>query len=163
MSKNAKTDATIAELEAHADAIRAELKVPKQAELFRHATEAGYLTALADGTVEEEEIAALVKAVELLSEGAVIEWETDALVAECKVRAIAEGATARAETVGAGLKALGQAEAGILVAAIVARATKKIGKKEADVLKAVGKSAGLSSDDVAAIVKRAASLTGNSA
>ena len=33
MSKNAKTDATIAELEAHADAIRAELKVPKQAEL----------------------------------------------------------------------------------------------------------------------------------
>jgi hypothetical protein len=160
MSKPTKTDATIAELEAHADAIRAELKVPKQADMFRFATEAGYLTALADGTVEDAEIGALVRAVEILSEGAVIEWETDALVADCQERARTEGADKRATAVGQGLSALGQAEAGILVAAIVARATKKIGKKEADVLKAVGKAAGLSSDDVAAIVKRATSLGG---
>jgi tellurite resistance protein len=155
-----KASATTAELEKHAESIRAELRVPKQSELFKNAVEAGYLTALADGVVEDKEIESLVKAVEILSVGAVIEWETSALVDECKARIEKDGADERAAAVGAALKELNAADAGILVAAIVARAAKKIDKKEAEVLKAIGKSAGLSNDQVAAIVKRATSLLG---
>lgn len=156
----AKVSATIAELEKHAETLRAELRVPKQAELFRNAVEAGYLTALADGIVEDSEIEALVRAVEILSVGGVIEWETSALVEECKQRVEADGAGKRAGAVGAIFKELGAAEAGILVAAIVARAAKKIDKKEAEVLKSIGKAAGLSNDQVGAIVKRATTLLG---
>jgi tellurite resistance protein len=155
-----KQNATIAELEKHAQAIRDEVRVPKQGELFRHAVEAGYLTALADGVIEDSEIESLVRAVEILSVGGVIEWETNALVEDCKKRVEADGADKRAAAVGAAFKTLGGAEAGILVAAVVARSAKKIDKKEADVLKAIGKSAGLTNDQVAAIVKRATSLLG---
>lgn len=155
-----KASATTAELEKHAESIRAELRVPKQSELFKNAVEAGYLTALADGVVEDKEIESLVKAVEILSVGGVIEWETSALVDECKARIDKDGADKRAAAVGAELKELNAAEPGILVAAIVARAAKKIDKKEAEVLKTIGKSAGLTNDQVAAIVKRATSLLG---
>jgi hypothetical protein len=47
---------------------------------------------------------------------------------------------------------------GIFFAAVVARASKGIDKKEADALKAVGAAAGLASDKVAEIVKRAGKL-----
>src|SRR4051794_25228360 len=56
-------------LEEHADQIRAELKVPRQGDLFKAAVEAGYLTARADGGVDETELDVLAKAVELLSQG----------------------------------------------------------------------------------------------
>jgi hypothetical protein len=161
MSKASKTDkqnATIAELESRGEMIRTELGGARQAEVFRLATEVGYLTALADGTVEDAEVAACVRALELLSVGTVIEWETEELLGACRERVAAEGAAARAKATGEGLKALGQAAAGLLVGAIVARAAKKIEKKEADVLKAVGHAAGLGSDEVAEIVKRAAAL-----
>jgi tellurite resistance protein len=146
------------DLEAHAKSIRDGIQVPKQNEVFRAAIEAAYLAALADGEVDEEEHTAMVRAVELLSEGAVIEWEADSLVDDCAARAEAQGAGARAEAVGKELEALGQAEAGLYVAAVVARASKGIDKQEAEVLKAVGAAAGLSADAVKDIVKKAGSL-----
>jgi tellurite resistance protein len=149
----AKSD--IASLEKHAETIRAELRVPKQNEVFKAAVEAGYLTAMADGKVDEEERATIVKAVDLLSEGAVVEWEADVLVDQCAERAEKETPAKRGEAVGAALKALGQGEAGIYFAALVARATKGIDKKEAEVLKTIGKAAGVSNDKVRDIVKKA--------
>jgi tellurite resistance protein len=147
-------------LEDHADKIREELKVPRQSELFKVAIEAGYLTARADGGVDETEQEVLVKAVELLSRGLVIEWETETLIDDCKKLADGEGLEARAAKVGEALKELGQPEAGLFVAALVARATKGVDKSEAELLKAIGKSAGLGNDKVRDIVKRATSLTG---
>jgi tellurite resistance protein len=155
-----KANATLAELEKHAETIRAELKVPRQSDVFRAAVEAGYLTALADGKVDETEVESLARAVEILSVGAVIDWETETLIDECAERANEEGAAKRATAVGAQLKALGQAEAGLLIAAIVARASKGIDKKEAEVLKNVGAAAGVSADSIKAIVKRATSILG---
>jgi tellurite resistance protein len=145
----------LSDLEKHAEAIRAELKVPKQSEVFRAAVEAGYLAALADGEADAEEMATIAKAIGILSVGAVIEWEAETLLEECASRAKAEGAEARAAAVGAELEALGHAEAGILFAAMVAHATNGVEKKESEVLKAVGAAAGLSGQKVGAIVKRA--------
>lgn len=146
-------------LEDHADKIREEMKVPRQAEVFEAAVEAGYLTARADGGVDDTEREVLTQAVELLSQGLVIEWETEALLEKCKELADAEGVEGRAAKVGATLKDLGQAEAGLFVAALVARATKGVEKSEAELLKAIGKSAGIGTDKVRDIVKRATSLT----
>jgi tellurite resistance protein len=145
-------------LEEHADQIRDDLKVPNQSAVFAHAVEAGYLAARADGEVDANEREVLTKAVELLSKGAVIEWETEQLLDECQGRADKDGAEARALKVGEALKELGQAEAGLLVAAFVARATNGVEKSEAEVLKAIGKAAGLSADKVKTIVKRATDL-----
>lgn len=145
-------------LEEHADQIRDELKVQNQSQVFAHAVEAGYLAARADGEVDKAEREVLTRAVELLSQGSVIEWETEALLDECQGRAEKDGAEARAVKVGESLKELGQAEAGLLVAAFVARATNGVEKSEAEVLKAIGKAAGLSADKVKAIVKRATGL-----
>jgi tellurite resistance protein len=147
-------------LEEHADKIREELKVPRQAELFKAAVEAGYLTARADGGVDDDEQAILVQAVELLSQGLVIEWETHALIDECKALCDAEGLEGRAAKVGEVLKGLGQAEVALFIAALVARATKGVEKSEAELLKAIAKGAGLPTDKVRDIVKRATSLTG---
>lgn len=145
-------------LEDHADKIRDELKVPRQNELFKAALEAGYLAARADGGVDDTERDVLVKAVELLSQGLVLEWETDGLIDELKKLADDEGLEGRATKVGAVLKDLDQAEAGLFVAALVARATKGVDKSEAELLKSIGKSAGVSTDKVRDIVKRATSL-----
>jgi tellurite resistance protein len=149
-------------LEDHAAQIREELKVPNQSAVFEAAVEAGYLAALADGNVDTDERAALARAVELLSQGAVIEWETENLLDACASRAKEEGAEKRAEAVGKTLEKLGQADAGMLVAALVARATNGVEKAEAEVLKQIGKAAGLSTDKVRNIVKRAVSLAGGS-
>jgi hypothetical protein len=145
----------IADLESRAESIRAELRVPKQNEVFKAAVEVGYLAALADGNVDDEEKAAIVRAVEILSAGAVVEWEAEDLVEECARKAAAETAEARATAVGAELAALGQAEAGIYFAALVAHASKGIDKKEAEILKKIGKAAGLTVDRVRDIVKKA--------
>lgn len=158
MSKPSKSSKTIEELSKHAESIRSELNVPRQSDLFRAAVEAGFLTARADGNVDDTERETLVRAVDILSEGAVIEWEVESLVDACIARVDAEGAESRAEKVGAELRELGQAEVGILLAAVVARATKKIDKSEAEVLKSVGKAAGLTNEQVATIVKRATAL-----
>jgi tellurite resistance protein len=152
---DAMAKADIADLESRAESIRAELRVPKQNEVFRAAVEAGYLAARSDGVVDAEETAAIVRAADILSAGAVIEWEAEELVAECARKADAESPGARAAAVGAELAALGHAEAGIYFAALVAHASKGIDKKEAEVLKEIGKAAGLATDRVRDIVKRA--------
>lgn len=145
----------IADLESRAESLRAELKVPKQNEVFKAAVEVGYLTALADGEVDDDETAAIVRAVEILSAGAVVEWEAEDLVAECARKAEAETPAKRAVAVGAELEALGQAEAGLYFAALVAHASRGIDKQEADVLKDIGKAAGVAAERVKAIVKKA--------
>lgn len=153
-----KTDAksaALAEIETHAQGIRDKLKVAKQNELFRAAVEAGYLAALADGNVDENERGILVRAVEVLSQGAVVEWETESELDACASRATDQGPEARAAAVGKTLASLGQADIGLYIAALVARASKGIDKKEAEVLKAVGAAAGLAADGVKDIVKRA--------
>lgn len=157
-----KTQATkpaLPDLEAHADRIRSELDVPKQNDVFRVAVEAGYLTALADGAVDDAEQAVMVRAIEILSTGAVIEWETETLLDECAARAEKDGAATRAQAAGKELGALGQAEAGLLFAALVAGASKGIDKKEAEVLKTVGNAAGLAGDAIKEIVKRANAMS----
>jgi tellurite resistance protein len=150
-----RSASSIAELEKQAERLRAELKVPNQNEVFRAAVEAGYLVAHADGTFDDTERETLVKAIEILSVGAVIEWEVETLLDECEARSGKDGGVARAKEVGKELKKLGSAEAGILIAAAVALATKKVDKKEAEMLKAVGAGAGIKGEDVLAIVKRA--------
>jgi tellurite resistance protein len=152
-------EAALEELEAHAEALRKELAVPRQNEVFRAAVEAGYLTALADGEVDANELETMVQAVEILSEGAVVEWETESLLEECAERAEKEGAQARAEAVGKELKELGQAEAGILFAALVANASGGIDESEEEVLAAVGKAAGVAKAKAKAIVKRVTDLS----
>src|ERR1700690_2138001 len=112
-----------ADIQKHAAEIRNDLNVPKQNEVFEGRAEAGYLAANADGAVDAEEHAMLASAIEVLSMGAVIEWEVETLLTSCAARAKSEGDAKRAEAVGAKLKALGQPEAGLLFAAFVAQAS----------------------------------------
>jgi tellurite resistance protein len=156
--KRQESQSASLDLEAHAKTIRAGLNVPKQNEVFRAAVEAGYLVALADGEVDDDERQAMVQAIDLLSEGAVIEWETESLLDECAGRAEAQGPEARAAAVGKELAHLDQASAGLFVAAVIARASKGIDKQEAEVLKAVGAAAGLAPDAIKDIVKKATAL-----
>lgn len=147
-------------IEDYADKVREQLKVPRQDEVFKAAIEAGYLTALADGGMDEAEREILVRAVEMLSQGLVIEWETQGLIDDLQKLVEAEGLEARAAKVGEKLKELNQIEAGLFVAAIVARTTKGVEKSEAELLKQIGKAAGVGMDVVKDIVKRSTSLTG---
>jgi tellurite resistance protein len=148
-------------IEDHAEKIREQLKVPRQDEVFKAAVEAGYLTALADGGMDDAEREILVKAVEMLSRGLVIEWETQSLIDELQKLVESEGLEARAAKVGEKLKELNQVEAGLFVAAIVARTTKGVEKSEAELLKQIGKAAGVGMDVVKDVVKRSTSLTGD--
>jgi tellurite resistance protein len=161
--KQPDAKSALADLQAHAQSIREDLNVPKQNEVFRAAVEAGYLTALADGEVDADEQSTMVRAIELLSVGAVIEWEADTLLEQCVERAKSDGAEARAAAVGKELAALGQAEAGLFFAALVARASRGIDKREAEVLKAIGAAAGVTTDTIRDIVKKASSLGGEGA
>ena len=152
----AKSTDALALLEKHANEIRKELAVPRQNEVFRAAVEAGFLAAMGDGEMDDTERNTIIRCVELLSQGAVIEWETDHLLDDCADRADKDGKDKRAKAVGAALKELGHAEAGLLFAAVIARVTNGVDKKEAEVLKTVGAAAGISADKIKAIVKRAA-------
>lgn len=138
----------------HADEIRKDLNVPEQERLFRIATEAGYLTALADETVDDAERAGMVKAIEALSKGSVIEWELESFLDDCAAKAKEHGKKARLATVGSALSTLGHPEAALLFAAFVAQASAGIDKKEATIVHALGKAAGVSKDKVTAILTR---------
>ena len=143
-------------LEEQAETVRAALGATSKAdELFRLAAEAGYLTALADGAEDAAERDALIEALERLSHGIVIGWETETFLTDAWARISAEGNDARCAAVGSGLAALGQAEAGLLIGAIVAQASNGIDKSEAQALEKIGSAAGLARDKVAAIVKKA--------
>lgn len=145
---------TAQELEKHAEELRKDLNVPKQGEVFRLATEAGYLAASTDGKVDADERAAIVRAIEVLSKGVVIEWEVESLLDASAESAKKDGAAKRAEAVGASLKELGQPEAGLLFAAFVAQSSGGIDKKESEVLHAIGKAAGVAKNKVTALLKR---------
>ncbi len=139
------------ELARFAEAVRKELNVARQSDVFRAAVEAGYLTATTDHKLDDSERKAIVTAVEILSQGHVIEWEADALVDDC---AKASGsAEERAKALGAKLKELGQPEAGLLFGAYVAQATAGIDKKEEKVLKTIGKAAGIADKRVRELLK----------
>jgi tellurite resistance protein len=148
-------------IETHAEQIREQMKVPRQEEVFKAAVEAGYLTALADGGMDDAEKAILIQAVEMLSKGLIIEWETEALIDEVQKHVDAEGLEGRAAKVGEKLKELDQVETGLFVAAIVARTTKGVEKSEAELLKAIAKAAGVGMDVVKDVVKRTSTLTGD--
>ena len=152
----AKSTDALTLLEKHAAEIRKELAVPRQNEVFRAALEAGFLAAMGDGEMDDTERGTIIRCVELLSQGAVIEWETDHLLDDCADRVEKEGKDKRAKAVGAALKELGHAEAGLLFAAVIARVTNGVDKTEAAVLKAVGGAAGITADKIKAIVKKAA-------
>lgn len=138
----------------HAEDIRKELNVPEQERLFRVATEAGYLTALADDKVDAAERSGMIRAIEALSKGSVIEWELDTFLDDCAAQAKADGKKARLANVGAELGKLGHPEAALLFAAFVAQASAGIDKKEATIVHALGKAAGVSKDKVTAILTR---------
>ena len=143
------------QLVAQAKAVREALPPQQQSIVFKLATEAGYLTGLADGTEDVAERAALVRAIEALSEGLVLEWEVDDLLSEAAAAIGKEGADARARAIGKQLKELDAADAGIFIAAVVAHATAGIDKTEASVLEKIGTAAGLAKPQIAALVKKA--------
>ena len=150
----AKKVPTVAVLNKYADEIRSDLAVPRQNDVFRVATEAGFLAANADGHVDDDEKKVIVEAVGLLSKGAVIEWEADTLLEEAAARLEKDGADRRHEAVGEELKSLGQPEAALLFAAFVAQASGGIDKDETEVLQAIGKSAGIAKNKITAMLKR---------
>jgi tellurite resistance protein len=142
---------TKVELDTYAAAVRKELSVPRQSDVFKAAVEAGYLAATTDGKLDDDERRAIVTAVEILSQGAVIEWEADSLVEE--VAKATGKPEERAKALGARLKELGQPEAGLLFGAFVAQATAGIDKNEEKILKAIGKAAGVADKRVREILK----------
>ncbi len=150
-----KKSLNVSYLEQQAQAVRASLQGPDQSALFEAAVEAGYLTALADGVEDEGERDALVKAIEILSEGLVLEWEVAPLVEKIYGRIHAEGNDARCAAVGKRIKELDQAEPVLLIGAIVAHATGGIDKQEAGVLEKIGTAAGVAKGQIASIVKKA--------
>jgi tellurite resistance protein len=138
----------------YAEAVRKELTAGRQNEVFRVAVEVGYLAAHADGTFDADEKKAIVDAVEILSQGSVIEWEVDQIVDAAQSQGAGPGdGAARANALGAKLKELGHPDAGLLFGAFVAQATAGIDKAEGKVLRAVGKAAGIADKRVRDILK----------
>ncbi len=138
-------------LAAFAEAVRQELEFRGQDEVYGVAVEIGHLAAGADGHMDQGEREAIIEAVDILSQGVVIELEVDAIIEA----ADAQEATpdARAEALGKRLAALAQAEAGLLFGAFVAQASSGIDKEERKVLRAVGRAAGLSDRRIRSILK----------
>jgi tellurite resistance protein len=151
----AKKTLNVGYLEQQAEAVRTSLSGSHQSQLFEAAVEAGYLTALANGTEDEGERAALVRAVEILSKGLVLEWEVEPLLEKIAGRIETEGNAARCTAVGRNIQELGQPEAVLLVGAVVAHATAGIDKQEASVLEKIATAAGIAKPQIAAIVKKA--------
>jgi tellurite resistance protein len=148
MSKNKPTKEKLAE---YADEVRKELSFRGQDELFGLAVEAGHLAAKADGSVDASELQAIVAAIDVLSQGTVIELEVESII---QASDAAGGSDLdKAEGVGKRLGELGQAEAGLLLAAFVAQAVGGIDAAERKVLRAVGKAAGIGEAKIRRILK----------
>ncbi|MBW2458506.1 MAG: hypothetical protein JRI68_28665 [Deltaproteobacteria bacterium] len=147
-----KKKPTKEKLAEYAEQIRGELEeFRKQDDMFRVAVEVGYLAARADGEVDEAERQALIAAVDILSQGVVIELEVDAIVAE--LEAVEGNDLQKAEALGAKLDSASQADAGLLVGAFVAQATSGIDRGERKVLRTMGRAAGLKDHRIRAILK----------
>jgi hypothetical protein len=142
-------------LEAQSEVVKNAVPAHRSEEVFRLAAEAGYLTAIADGNDDDDEKAALVDALDTLSKGIVIEWETQAFLEEAYARVQQQGTQGRCDAIGKRLGELGCAEAGILIGAIVAYASNGIEKTEAVMLEKIGAAAGLARNQIATIVKKA--------
>ncbi|MEZ4440165.1 MAG: tellurite resistance TerB family protein [Polyangiaceae bacterium] len=139
-------------LSAMAEAVRKELSFRGQDDVYKHAVEIGYLAASADGRVDDEEKQRIVEAVDILSQGLVIELEVDAIIDEIGPLE-GDAVTERAKAVGEALQKLDQAEAGLLFGAFVAQATHGIDKDERRVLRETGRAAGLKDNRIRAILK----------
>src|SRR5579859_7108384 len=102
MAAAKKTKPNTAYLEQQAEAVRAALASSgRQSEVFRAA-----------GKEDADERAAIESAIEALSKGFVIEWETESFLDEAAAKVGEEGAEARCVAVGKRLAELGHAEAG---------------------------------------------------
>ena len=142
---------TKTKLVAMAEAVRKELDFRGQDEVFKLAVETGYLAAQADGSFEHEEKQRIVDAVDILSQGVIIELEVDAIIEEADASDADEDA--RIAAIGAKLKELEQGDAGLLFGAFVAQATHGIDKDERRVLREVGRAAGLKDNRIRAILR----------
>lgn len=139
-------------LQAMADAVRKELtEFRDQDAVFKLAVETGYLAAKADGSVDDEEKKRIVEAVDILSQGIVIELEVDAICDE--VDSSDDSADERIKSIGERLEKLGQGDAGLLFGAFVAQATHGIDKSERKVLREIGRAAGVGDRRIRAILK----------
>ena len=147
MSATSTKKPTKEKLADYAEAVRKELEFRGQDDVFNVAVEIGYLAAKADGSFDDAEKKAIVDAVDILSQGTVIELEVDAIIEE----ADREGRDAPA--LGGKLQELKQADAGLLFGAFVAQATHGIDKDERKVLREVGKAAGIKAHRIRAILK----------
>ena len=138
-------------LAQYAEAVRKELEFRSQQEVFVQAVELSYLAAQADGAMDDAEKKRIVEAVDVLSQGTVIELEVESIIEEADA-SDADEATAIA-SLGAKIKELGHADTCLLFAAFVAQATAGIDKNERRVLRAVGKAAGLKEARIRGILK----------
>lgn len=139
-------------LQAMAQAVRDELEEFRdQDEVYKLAVETGYLAAKADGTVDDDEKKRIVEAVDILSQGVVIELEVDSIIGE--VDSSGEGIEERAVSVGKRLEKLNQGDAGLLFGAFVAQASHGIDEDERKILRQVGKAAGIKARRIRAILK----------
>jgi tellurite resistance protein len=138
-------------LTQYAAAVRKELELRSQEDVFVCAVQLGYLAARADGGMDEAEKQRIVEAVDVLSQGTVIELEVESIIEEAEA-ADADEATTIAE-LGARMKKLGHADTGLLFAAFVAQASAGIDKHERSILREVGKAAGLKDNRIRSILK----------
>lgn len=145
-------------LRRHAEAIRRELRPAERRDLLIVAVEAGYLAGAADGEVDSAERAAIAQAVELLSEGEIIEWDLESLLDDCVRRSRAEGLDGRARRVGESLRAQGRPELGLFFAALVAFATGGLNSDERRLLEDIASAAGVDAEGLVPILERVASL-----
>jgi tellurite resistance protein len=139
-------------LQAMAEAVRKELQEFRdQDAVYKLAVEAGYLAAKADGTVDEDEKKRIVEAVDILSQGVVIELEVDSIIEE--VDGSGQDVAERAVSLGKRLAELKQGDAGLLFGAFVAQASHGIDGDERKVLREVGKAAGVKARRIRTILK----------
>jgi tellurite resistance protein len=138
-------------LAQYAEAVRKELDFRGQQDIFALAVQLGHLAARADGTVDDAEQKRIVEAVDILSQGTVIELEVESIIEETAAQDADEATTIA--NLGAKMKELGHADAGLLFAAFVAQATAGIDKAERRVLREVGKAAGLKDARIRSILK----------
>lgn len=146
-----KTKPTREKLAEYAGELRKELSFRGQDELFRLAVEAGHLAAKADGNVDASEQQAIIDAVDILSQGTVIELEVESIIHDSDAAAGSD--LDKAEAIGKRLGELGQGEPGLLLGAFVAQAVGGIDAAERKVLRTVGKAAGISDNKIRRVLK----------
>lgn len=151
MSATSTKKPTKEKLASYAEEVRKQLDFRGQDEVYGVAVEIGYLAARADGTMDEGERKAIIHAVDILSQGVVIELEVDSIIeaADGKDGSLED----QAKALGKRLEELGQSDPGLLFGAFVAQASSGIDKRERKVLRTVGRAAGISDRKIRTILK----------